>query len=316
MLDGHAVGSGRHAMFAAIDVDARPHLLIEVPEGRCLPRVRPVRALAVSVDRLIVGGLASRLYLDVQCTHHAHDATFAALVSEIVRIVDAAPGDPGQILAAVVERWRAFWAVDPAGMQATDALGLFGELWFLERWMSPMTASVIAAWNGPDSSRHDLQWTSYSVEVKTSSAQVAGGVAHRIASLEQLDDPEQGELLLFSLSVADDALARNTLPVLVERVRSSVTDPSALEMIDARLAAYGYNPAHAGRYNRTLRVISESLYLVSGDFPRLTRSSFDGGVPGGISHVSYAVAMAACSEFRIASAPADDSWLRARSTLA
>lgn len=314
-LDGLPVGSGARAMFAAIDIDRRPHLLIGVDPGTALPSLRSTRALAVDVDQLAVSGRDARMYIDVRCTHVAHDATFAALVAELIRKLDAAPSEPGRVLADVLGRWRAFWSVDQSGMPAADALGLFGELWFLERWMSPVTLGVVRAWSGPDRSRHDLQWESSSVEVKTSAVQGTGGVVHRIASLDQLENPERGKLLFFSLSVADDVLARNTLASLVDRVRGAIGDPAALELLDEHLAAYGYNPAHAQRYNRTLRIISESLYLVDGDFPRLTRDSFGAGLPAGVSDVSYAIAMAACAKFCIATSPAEASWTRVRATI-
>jgi hypothetical protein len=315
-LDGHRVGGGAPAVFAAIDNDGHPHLLVEIADTTALPAMRRSRALSVAVETLMVGSNPPRRYLALRCVHAAHDVTFASLAAEIATALVEGAADPATVVVRTIERWRSFWSADPLGLGPAEVLGLFGELWFLDRWMSPIDRSVIESWCGPDRARHDMQWPVFSVEIKTSATVAAGGVAHQIAGLEQLADPVQGRLLLFSLHVADDALARNTLPTLVERVRATtVHDPVAAELVDAKLAATGYSPAHAARYTRTLRMVSEGLYAVEGDFPRLTASSFSKGLPAGISHVSYTIALAACAKHLLASSPSESVWRHMRATL-
>jgi hypothetical protein len=145
-----------------------------------------------------------------------------------------------------------------------------------------------------------------SVEVKTAACTPGTIPVHTITSLDQLDMPEVGQLYLFSFHVVDDALAANSLPLLVEQVFTTLSsDPDALVFFSERLAKVGYNPADGARYLRPLRVVSEGLYRVDESFPRLTRESFGSGLPPGIAEVSYTLSMGACLPWRIASSSSD-----------
>ena len=66
---------------------------------------------------------------------------------------------------------------------------------------------------------------------------------------------------------------------------------------------------------RTLRVVAEALYRVEENFPRLTPATFTTGVPPGISHVSYTLAMAACARHLVARSPTEAAWTTVRRTL-
>jgi hypothetical protein len=213
--------------------------------------------------------------------------------------------DPRTGVLRALERWRSFWSVDPSGLTREEVLGLFGELWFMTRWMGPVSRTVVERWQGPSGARHDFQWEMASIEAKAATAS-SRGVVHEISSLDQLDDPETGSLYLFSLQVADDVLAANTLPVLIDRIYSDISaDEDAQRIFSERLADARYKPADAERYTRKLRVVREDLYQIDGSFPRLTHSTFSAGLPAGIQDVSYTLDLAACAPWRIASAPSD-----------
>ncbi len=138
------------------------------------------------------------------------------------------------------------------------------------------------------------------------SVPVFGGPVHRIASLEQLEDPETGQLYLFSLQLAQDALAVTSLTGLVDELMTQLAnDPEAADLAAERLAASGWTPEHADDHRRTYRVLTEGLYLVGSGFPRLTRTSFNGGLPEGVSDVSYNLALAACSAWRQQAGPTE-----------
>jgi len=288
------------------------HLLVEVP-AQTAPVTRfASKGLEIAIRELRVGGRAPRNYLDLCCHDPLYQKTFAAVACDIAGAIQTSPEDPRNAVVRSLERWRSFWAVDPAGLSQKEALGLFGELWFMLRWMRSVDRRSIDRWQGPLGARHDFQWQAASIEVKTATAG-SRGIIHEIASLDQLDDPETGSLYLFSLHVADDALGANTLPALVEIVFAGLApDEDAKRLFAERLAKVGYSPGDAERYARRLRVIREELYKVDGSFPRLTRSTFLGGLPTGVEAVSYALDMAACAPWQIASGPSDPaaSFLR------
>ena len=203
-------------------------------------------------------------------------------------------------------RWRAFWSVKTSGISREEALGLFGELWFLRRWLGNLNAATIRCWQATESARHDFQWAQASVEVKTAATQSAGPPVHRITSLEQLADPEQGNLFLFSLQVCNDALAANTLQNLANAITADLRDDFvALEEFNGKLAARGYS-LESQFATMPLRILGERLYRVDATFPRIIRESFGtSGAPQGVVGVSYELDLSACDNWLLAKRPQD-----------
>ncbi len=242
-------------------------------------------------------------YLDLVCLSDDASATFAAVAADIGTEAGLVP-QSGRVavVAAALSRWQWFWGIDTGSLSEQEALGLFGELWFLHRWAGD-AAKAVDAWTASAGSRHDFQWPEHSVEVKATSRRVAGAILHRIEHLDQLSDPEQGQLFLFSLRIVRDQLAQNTLPSLVDHVTQDLRgNPRAGDEFARKLGQRGYSPAHRNRYEVPYRMLGEYLYSVEPGFPRLTTASFGGSPPAGITDVSYVLDMAAC-----------DPWLRAKS---
>jgi hypothetical protein len=199
-------------------------------------------------------------------------------------------------------------------MSLEAAVGLFGELWFMERWIGLPLG--LERW-APIGARHDFQWPVASVEVKTTTVQWQGPATHRVVSLDQLAAPETGQLYLFSLQILPDELASNSLAAQVDRIRSGLTtSPEFSDVFMDRLAALGYSPAEADRYSQTWRIVGEELYSIGDGFPRLTRSSFQGGLPAGVDEVSYSLMLAACRSWLVSERPSDlgSAFLGKRST--
>ena len=307
--------SGRRAVglpadrpvYLAVDSRHRRHLLVQVPDATAPVTQRETRSLEVATARFQVGSNPESLYVDLICTDSAQHATFSAIAQDLIRSLRQSPGPLRDSILSSLARWRAFWTVKTAGMSREDALGLFGELWFLRRWLGAVNTTAIKRWQATDSARHDFQWPSVSVEVKTAATQTAGAPAHRIASLEQLDDPEHGDLFLFSLQVCDDALAGNTLHTLVASLTTDLqADFHALMEFNDKLAARGYSPADQQAPARPLRILAERLYRVDTGFPRLTRQTFQpNGLPAGIVSIDYMIDLTVCKPWLVATDPRD-----------
>jgi Putative PD-(D/E)XK family member, (DUF4420) len=128
----------------------------------------------------------------------------------------------------------------------------------------------------------------------------SGPIVHTIQSLEQLEDAENGTLYLYSLRVARDALASNTVSSLAEIAVTAVSDQPEIRVdLLQKLARRGYTPAERDQAVIPYRVIEQGLYHVTAGFPRLTRGSFSGSLPPGIGQVSYQLQMASCHEWLI-----------------
>lgn len=294
----------RSGVWIAKDYSTRQHLLVQVPEGSKLD-VAGTHGLGVSVARHRIPEHADASYVDLVCLDQAVAPTFAAVAVDIAE--EAVQADPTNRLTEVVaalNEWRWFWGVDPTRMSVADAIGLFGELWFLIRWAGASAGSV-HAWEASNGSRHDFQWPQYSVEVKTTSR--GGPVVHSIQNLEQLEDAEFGDLYLYSLRLARDALAANTLSSLVTAAATALSNqPEARTELLTKLGQRGYTPVGRDQSAVPYRVIEEGLYRVVNGFPRLTRASFSDGLPSGVSQVAYQLDMTACHGWLVGRDP--ESW--------
>jgi len=289
-----ATGSG---VWIARDRTSRQHLLVQVPDGVTL-EIAGTHGLSAAVTRHRIPGHTDAAYIDIVCLDDAVAATFAAVAVDIAdEAIGADPqGRRSQVIGALNE-WRWFWGSDPTQLSSTEAVGLFGELWFLIRWAG-VSADSVNAWDASNGARHDFQWPAHSVEVKTTSR--SGAIVHNIQHLEQLEDAESGDLFLYSVRVARDALAANSLNSLVEIATAALaTDAVTRAELTTKLGRRGYSPARRDQSAVPYRVIEETLYRITDGFPRLTGSSFPSGLPNGIEKVSYQLDMAACGDWRI-----------------
>jgi hypothetical protein len=295
---------GRDGVLLAIDSEGLRHVLIEAGSEEKSPKWAGTRGLEVAIDELQVGTRVARLYLDLSCRDASMNQNFTGLATEICDALAEDRRDAGVVLEAILEKWRWFWGNVPDELSGETAVGLFGELWFLEYWMKPVTAEVLNGWAGPDKDRHDFKWPAASVEVKSTRVRTDGAAKHQITNLDQLDDPEVGELYLFSLRVIDDPIGQNSLSSSVKRLRKTLEgDTSLLHKFDEQIARYGFTPGEHVHADRPLRVIAEELYRVGHGFPRLTASSFPNGVPSGVDGISYTLDLVACEPWRRATAP-------------
>lgn len=299
-LEAKEVSTGTGVWVARDNADNQ-HLLVLV-DARSELELEETRGLRVAISQHRIAGREDAPYVDLVCLDSGAVQTFATIASDIANAVgNRPPGDRTGAVVAAVREWRWFWGVDPSQMSRNDAVGLFGELWFLNRWAG-LSAASVQAWEGSRGSRHDFQWPTSSVEVKTTAR--SGAAIHSIEHLEQLDDPESGQLFLYSLRIARDPLAVNSVNSLADAARNALrNDPVSRADLMAKLAQRGYSPAGRDESGITYRIVDEGLYRVDETFPRLTPRDFPGGLPRGIASISYQIDMTACSEWRTDATP-------------
>ncbi len=106
---------------------------------------------------------------------------------------------------------------------------------------------------------------------------------------EGLTCPHVWNRFLFSLQVRNEDGATNSLPAIVRRGQQlAAADLAVAERLEDLLLKAGYSASHEAEYEKLrLRIVEEGLYRVSGDFPRLVRTSFPEGVPDGVDGIEY-----------------------------
>jgi len=292
------VGS-ENQIWAAVDSNRTPHFLIRVSGKEGAIGDSSTRGVKVFTDDLRIGEESPASFLALVCHNQRFQETFAALCHDLLENLQAGES-PIHLVTATLRRWREFFQISSPPLTQEQCLGLFAELWFLERWIG--IPDGISGWNGPSGARHDFQRPESSIEVKATIA-LSGGAVHRISSLEQLENPATGVLYLFSLRATVDSLAANTLPGIVNRIMRNLRDnPEALTEFSDRLGRSGYKPGDANHYDYRWRILAEELFEVREDFPRLT-PHMGSGWPAGVVDVSYGISVEACTQWRVAARP-------------
>ena len=279
-------------LLAGTGPDGKRHLLIRLQDDEADLSDAQSRGISAETSEFNGPGEPAHRYLDITCHetmgHDGFDMIGGELADRLAAGTDSAP----EAVASVLAKWRRFWSQVPRKLLSREEqLGLFAELWFLTYWLIPMVGPIEAVrrWRGPFKARHDFEWTGRAVEVKATTS--TRGPIHWINGIEQLVAPTDGDLLVFSLRVREEASATSTLPALVLKANEAVaTNSMAQTMLEAALAEAAYEPAQEADYSvLRLRVLGQGLYAVRDDFPRLTPDSLNAGMPSGVEHLEYEI---------------------------
>jgi Putative PD-(D/E)XK family member, (DUF4420) len=178
--------------------------------------------------------------------------------------------------------------------------GLIGELIVMETILIPnlRPKDAASAWHGPLGAPKDFQIGRIAIEAK---ARRGGAIPHvGISSEDQLDESGTDALFLH-VSELDEAAAEDadsfTVTTKAEQVREllRIKDPAASDAFDTLLLAGGFR--WEDDYSDAFWIAGPSnIYRVSDDFPRIQADR----LLGGVSSVTYSVALRACEPFHVA----------------
>lgn len=290
-----------------VDAGKRRYVLVLIPQSEAGEFVeRTSKGIAVRTVEMNVGKGCTAKYVEIACLDSQGHAALDTIAVELVEALErGASIGRVRLVQSVLAKWRRFWSgVSQGVLSAEQQLGLFGELWFLSRWLSTSlgAAQAVRMWRGPIGARNDFESQSLGIEVKTTSRIDA---AHIIHGLDQLLEPPGGTLFLYSLSVRDEASGSESLPKIVQEMRGRLDDDyTTLSLFDARVYAAGYDDRLASEYAKVvLRVRDEGLYRVAEGFPRLIPGSIVGGLPAGVGAVNYELRLDAARDWLLAKTP-------------
>lgn len=298
--------SDRHPdVLIAVDASLRRYVLVRIPRGEEEALTERVsRGIGVQTVTMVPTDTGSEeSFVEVACLDPQGHRAFDLVIGELVEALERAAGlTRVRLVQGVLSMWRRFWSgVPSAALSVEQQVGLFGELYFLSRWLCEALgpARAVRTWRGPAGARNDFELPGIGIEAKTTRRVDA---VHVIHGLDQLLEPVGGALLLYGLSVRDEASATESLPGLIHELRARFAgDMDTLNAFETLLYAAGYDDRLDAEYAKLLlRVRAEALYRVSGDFPRLVPASIVGGVPAGIAAVNYELRLDAAAAWMVA----------------
>lgn len=267
-----------------------------IPELESLPRSKGFDVRAVSLPE----GDEDHATLELILTDSRFTDIFTNLVQDVVDNITAQKTEMLMIKAFIerLVKWQQFLdRYGHEGLGDEAQRGLFGELWFLRKYLIPILGinKAIDAWKGSSRKAQDFQFSDCAVEVKTTISKQHQKMY--IASERQLDDTGLTALFLQHISLMESSGSGETLSDMVEDIRKNIADePAARQKMEDSLFEAGYLNAHAYRYNKTgYMVRSSGIFRIREGFPRITESD----LLNGVGDVHYSVNVSECMHYTV-----------------
>lgn len=194
------------------------------------------------------------------------------------------------------KRWHRLMERQADGLLSESSRkGLVGELLFLQDVLSTRMSArdAVAGWMGPEKGDRDFVYPSGWHEIK---AVGSAAVTVSISSLEQLDAPPPGELVVYLLDrTAPGDGAGISLNSMVNQVRETIgPDPDAKELFETKLT-FDFGYLYHREYDSPLyRLSGLRRYTVDDQFPRLTKDS----VPSQVVKTKYDLSLSSLEDWR------------------
>ena len=236
--------------------------------------------------------------LHVQLKDARFREVFCSVCDDLASELDSQPVARDAVLAlhARMVKWQyCLRSVGPSGLSSEAQLGLWGELFVLERYMMRAvgTTSAMKAWKGPYGGDQDFRLPGLSCEVKSTGHAIPDRI--HINSLRQLDQASGPPIILVLLVVDSKAERGRSLPEIVNEIRC-VTFGSDREVFDEAIRASGYLDVHATRYaSPRYRLAEVRPYVVGANFPLLRVSD----MPLGILEAKYEISIPTIQPYQV-----------------
>jgi len=184
--------------------------------------------------------------------------------------------DEAKALRALKKRyitWKAMFRREVQQKTSMEILlGLFGELYFLKKYMIPQYGADIAvkSWSGPESTSKDFSVNTAWYEVKTIGASTD---RIHISSLAQLSSEHPGHLVIIKAERMSEQFDNGEacIGALFSHILSLLNDEGTEEIFLAKLRAHGFDVSDVNLAAK-FDVKSIRRYRVADTFPRLTEA--------------------------------------------
>lgn len=287
------------ALFWIRDESNRPGLLIEIAKTISSTALRSARVNIrdIFIDVLDIAEEEIRALVIILEDNSNRDV-FLKLCLDLIERVTASKKDENTFLTICqrLKKWQSLLSGQGRNLLSQQEIqGLYSELYFIGEMLEKNAfeqSLAIEGWKGPDHAQQDFILNEIAVEIKSIAGSQRGKV--QISSEDQLDTHlDQLYLRVYFLSDTLDSGKGESLNAVVRRIATLISDNDIKNLLELKLDSARY--IDIPDYDYPLFVVREQrTYLVSENFPRITR----GNLPEGIEGVSYDLVLASIEGFK------------------
>jgi len=229
-----------------------------------------------------------------------HKDIFAVLCEDLIASI-ASETNEKKLIREILnrfEKWKSlFNKIGLQGLSPEEQRGLFGELYFLRRFLQSGNdfLSIVNTWVGTEKQVRDFQSNSWAVEVKTTHGNNHQKV--NISSERQLDISNLEHLFLYHISLEQLQNSEETLNDIVDSVTEILkTETIALNKFKSKLYEVGYFDLQRNLYDAIgYHIRQDIVYKVENDFPRIEEND----IRAGVGDVKYSIILSQCTPYVI-----------------
>lgn len=229
-----------------------------------------------------------------------HKDIFAVLCEDLITSI-ADETNVKKVIREVLnrfEKWKSlFNKIGLLGLKPEEQRGLFGELYFLRKFLQANTdfLAVVSTWIGTEKQIRDFQSSTWAVEVKTTHGNNHQKV--HISSERQLDTTNLDDLFLYHISLEQQQNSGETLNDIVNSVTNILrTESIALNKFKSKIYEVGYFDLQRNLYETIgYHIRQDVFYKVENDFPRIEEND----IRIGVGDVKYSIILSQCTPFAI-----------------
>ncbi|WP_034450144.1 PD-(D/E)XK motif protein [Butyrivibrio sp. AE2032] len=196
-------------------------------------------------------------------------------------------------IVSVFYKWMKMFQKTGSDILSEEKIrGLMAEIYFLKEYVIPTYGKhdAVQSWSGQELTHKDFSIRDTWYEIKSV---LKGKPSVHISSLEQLDSNVEGYLVVYYFEKMSTASNGQNLNELVKSVLDVLDSELDKDIFYEEVTKQGFS--FDERYEEFKYIISNrNSYIVSGDFPRLTRSNIDVN----IDKVEYSINLLGLEPYR------------------
>ena len=270
---------GPYKLFLAKDIEECCHLLIKVPDDLDIEEDDGTNVINIEEIELINEDNEKNQYINIACTHNYYERDFLYYITELIHKVKQESQRNINVTALrTLEEFEFTFAKKRSSIRSEGKLiGLFGELYVLLKILE-QNEFLLTSWKGWQGFKWDFLNNLIAFEIKT--ARKTKIPKCKISSLDQLKQPDDGELFLIYIPLFKEEPRGLSFKEIKEKIESITSQPHRFNDI---LKKIGLNPEDESSYKQiesyTIKEDELKIYKVGENFPRITSHSHARGRP-------------------------------------